>query len=202
MAQELQGLLDRIQEEGLKKATGEKDKILAAAQAEAAKILQAAEADAAAIRKKAEDDATAMEARAKAAISQASRDIILALKDDMQKRIAKIAKAGVDQAMTPEFMGQIILQMVKGYKGADNSGIELLVSKADLDGMVAACRGSLAADLKSNPVINVSQEISAGLKLSFSGEDVFFDFSDDSLTALICAYIGPRLAAMLDSDKN
>jgi len=202
MAQELQGLLDRIQEEGLKKATEEKDKILAAAKAEAADLVKTAEAQATSIRKKAEDDAVAMENRAKAAISQAARDIILALKDDMTKRVAKLTKADVARTMTPEFMGQIILEMVKGYKGADNAGIELLVSKSELDKMTEFCRGSLIADLKSNPVVNIGQNIGSGLKLSFAGEDVFFDFSDDALTSLICAYIGPRLAAMLDSDKN
>lgn len=200
MAQELQGLLDRIQEEGLKKANEEKDRIIAAAKAEATQLLQNAEAQAGSIRKKAEDDAVSMEARAKAAISQAARDIILALKDDMKKRIVKIVKSNVGQAMTPEFMGQIILEMVKNYKGSDNAGLEILVAKGELDKMMQLCGGSLAGELHRNPSINIGQDLDAGLKISFSGEDVFMDFSDDALSSLICAYIGPRLASMLDNN--
>ncbi|MDD3117611.1 MAG: hypothetical protein PHQ27_00380 [Victivallales bacterium] len=202
MAQELQGLLDRIQEEGLKKATEEKEKILAAAKTEAEGQVKAAENEAAVARKKAAEDAMALEERAKAAINQAARDIILALKEDLKKRLAKTVKADIAQTMTPEFMGQVILQMVHNYKGAGSAGLELLVAKNDLDRMTELCRGSLAADLRADPVIRIGQEIGSGLKIGFSGEDVFFDFSDEALSELICSYIGPRLAAVLDSDRN
>ncbi|MBN2643538.1 MAG: hypothetical protein JXR78_17940 [Victivallales bacterium] len=198
MAQELQGLLERIQEEGVKKADGEKERIISEAKAEAAKILNNAKTEAANITKKAEDDATALEARAKAAIQQASRDIILTLKDDLKKRLEKIIKTSLAETMTADFMGKIILAMVKDQKPS----LELCVSAQDADKMAQLCQSGIAADLKKNPEISIGNDFSAGLKIGFEGDDVFFDFTDDALADLICSFIGPRLAALLEPGKD
>jgi regulator of protease activity HflC (stomatin/prohibitin superfamily) len=45
MAEELQSLLEKIQNDGIKKAEAERDEIIAQAQAEAAKIIKEAEYD-------------------------------------------------------------------------------------------------------------------------------------------------------------
>jgi hypothetical protein len=40
------------------------------------------------------------------------------------------------------------------------------------------------------------------LKIGFKGSDVFFDFSDDAISDLICQFIGPKLTAMLNPEKS
>ena len=57
MAEELQSLLEKIQNDGIKKAEAERDAIIAQAQAEAADIIKAAEEKAKALRDAAEADA-------------------------------------------------------------------------------------------------------------------------------------------------
>ncbi len=199
MAQELQGLLERIQEEGIKKADGEKERIVSEAKAEAEKILKEAKEEAVNITKKAEEGAAALEARAKAAIQQASRDIILTLKDDLKTRLEKVVKSAAEDTLSPEFMGKMILEMVKNYKGESDAKMELLVGKDDLDKMTGSCLAAISADLKQNPEIAVGDDIGAGLKVGFEGQDLFLDFTDDALTDLICSFIGPRLATLLNS---
>jgi len=195
MAQELQGLLDRIQLEGLKKADSAKEQIITAAQSEADRIRKQAQADADAMIKKAQDDAAGIQARAQAAIQQAARDIILSFKEDLKNRLERLVKGATGETLTPAFLGQIILAVAKG-QSADTS-IETLVSKNDLDKLAELVRSSLTAELRKSPVINLGQDIGAGLKLNFNGSDVYFDFTDEAITELICSYIGPRLAALL-----
>ena len=69
MSEELQGLLNKIQAEGLEKAENERARLVAEAKAQADKIRKDAETDAAASRKKAED-----------ALKQAARDVVISLK--------------------------------------------------------------------------------------------------------------------------
>ena len=73
MAEELQGLLDRIHQEGIKKADDEKNTIIQAAKTQAEEIVNAAKQEAAEIRKQSETDAANNEARGKSAVSQAAR---------------------------------------------------------------------------------------------------------------------------------
>lgn len=201
MAEDIQGLLQKIHEEGLKKADAEKEKIVADAKAQADSILKKAREEADSIVKKAEEEASGSEARAKAAIKQAARDIILTLKDDLMKRLDKVMKGAVDQAMTAELMGKILLEMVRNYKekniGADPE-LDILLNAKDLASLEGALKSSLAAELRKNPVISAGSDFGSGLKIGFKGSDVFFDFSDDALTEIISHYIGPRVAAMLN----
>ena len=200
MAEELQGLLDRIQNEGIAKAEAEKTKIVDDAKAEAAKIVAAAKAEAASIVKKANEEAEISVAKGNDAIKQAARDVLIALRADIEARLKVLVSESVGDAMTPETMSRIILEMVKAYSVKNPSGdatVELLLSQKDADAMTALFKGSLLAQLKADPVIRISSDVSAGLQIGFKGTDVFLDFSDEALADVICAYVGPKLAAAL-----
>lgn len=202
MAEELQGLLNRIHEEGVKKADSEKEKIISEAKAKAQKIVEDAKKEAESLRKKAEEDASGSEARAKSAIQQAARDIILSLKEDLLERLNKVTKEAAGDAMTPDVMGGIILEMVKAGQAKGSSeepALDVLVNPKDLEKMESLLKGSLLKDLKETPEISAGKDFSAGLKIGFKGNDVFFDFSDETLAELICQFIGPKLAEMLNN---
>jgi hypothetical protein len=98
-------------------------------------------------------------------------------------------------------MGKLVLEMEKNFLIAENSdsvGIDVLLSKKDLDEMEKLFKGSLGKNLKEIPDISLGHDFTAGIKIGFKGNDLFFDFSDDALAEMICAYIGPRLAAIIN----
>lgn len=205
MAEELQSLLDRIQHDGVQKATREKEQILEQASQEAAGLVRQAEAKAAELRKQAENDAKLTEQRAQAAIRQAARDILLALREDLQDRLRQIVRACAGDAMTPELMGQFVLAMQKAFlerKDAGDPTLEVLLNAKDKDRLEALCRGALAKELKAQPRLTLGHDLGAGLKLASKGSDLYFDFTDEALADLVCNYVGPRLAAILRDEKE
>jgi len=200
MAEELQNLLEKIQEEGVKKADSEKSKIISEAKAEAEKIIADAKKKSEDIVKKSEEDAKRNEERAANTIQQASRDIVIALNAELQDRLKNVVKECIGEAMTPEMMGKLILEMQKNYiekTGVAEPSIEILLNEKDCDSMEKFIKASLLANLKSNPDISIGHDFTSGLKIGFKGNDLFFDFSDDALAEMICAYVGPRLAAII-----
>jgi len=200
MAEELQNLLEKIQEEGVKKADSEKSKILSEAKSEAEKIIADAEKRAEDLIEKSEEDAKRNEERAANTIKQASRDIVIALNSELQDRLKNVVKECVGESMTPEMMGKLILAMQKNYiekTGISEPGIEVLLNEKDREVMEKFIKSSLLSDLKSNPEISIGHDFTSGLKIGFKGNDLFFDFSDDALAEMICAYVGPRLAAII-----
>ena len=130
MAEELQGLLNRIQEDGLQKSEAQKAKIIADAQAKASAVTAEAEAEAARIVKEAEASAKALESKSVEAIRQASRDIVIALKSELQERLREVVRSCIGEAMTPEVMAGLINEMSRAYANSGADRIELLLPEA------------------------------------------------------------------------
>ena len=200
MPEELQSLLEKIQEDGVKKADSEKERILAEAKTEADKITTDATEKAKEIVKKAEEKAKNDVERAENSIKQAARDISLALNAELRERLTGVAKECVGNAMTPEFMGEIILKMQEGFlsKSAGDPDLEVLLNKNDLEKMESLMKGAMFKDLKKKPDFSMGHDFDTGLKIGFKGDDLFFDFSDEVIAGLICAYVGPKLAAIIE----
>lgn len=203
MAEELQSLLEKINEEGVKKADAAREEIIATAKKKAEQIIADAKKKAQDLQKNAEADAKRNEERAADTIRQVARDIILALKDELQNRLKTVAKECIGEAMTPELMGKLILEMEKSFlDGKKGEGVEVLLGKKDLASMTKLLKGALGKNLKADPEVSLGRDFTAGLKIGLKGNDLFFDFSDDALAEMICMYVGPRLAAILNEDKK
>ena len=115
MAEDVQGLLEKIHNEGIAKAQQEKDVILGAAKKEAARIVAEAQAMAENLKHQAELEAEAGQEKAHAAIRQAARDTVIALKADLLAKLNTAVHACIGEAMSPETMKQIILKMADAY---------------------------------------------------------------------------------------
>ena len=206
MAEELQNLLDKIHNEGIKKAEAERDAMLADARKQADELVRKAREEADAVRKQAELDREALEKRAESAVKQAARDIILALKEELKRRLAAIVKSNVDSALTPEFMAKLIGEIVSGVKRdpeqAAGAAINIMVAPAHLTELEKALRASLAADLAASTELFPNQAAGRGFKISTSGNQVFFDFSDAALTEMISAYAGSRVGAIIGEKRD
>ena len=200
MAEKLQGLLEKIKTEGLEKAEVEKQKILNEAEKEAKKIIDKANNEAEATRKKAEKDAGKFKKLADSAVKQAARDIMLKLKSELEKRLENIVHDLSSKSMTPEFMGEIIKEMASAFSKDDSASdlkLELLVAPKDCEKLIVLLRGSLAKTFAETPEVFSENDIGGGLKIGFKGSDVFFDFTDDAIADLVCAYVTPKLAELL-----
>jgi V/A-type H+-transporting ATPase subunit E len=205
MPEELQSLLEKINEEGVKKAEETKNKIISDAGLEAEKIISDAKTKADEIVRKAQIDADTVKSRGEAAVRQAVRDIVITLQGEILNRFKSVVKEATADAMTPDLMGKIIIEMVKNYNLKNPSGeadIELILAQKDIDSMEKLFKTSLVNSLKKNPYISFGQNFAAGVKISFKGDDVFFDFSDEAISDMICAYVGPRLAAVINPEKK
>lgn len=202
MAEDLQSLLAKIQEQGLDKANAERAAIIKKAEQDAADITAKAKAAADAMRRAAEEECASLTKRAESAVKQAARDIVLKLNVELKERLNAILQENTADAMTPELMGKIINEMAAAYikDGKQEAKLEVLVSPKSLEEMNAALRGSLKDSFVKQPTLFADMELGGGLKVSVSGNDVFYDFSDDAITDIVAAYIGPRLAAIVKAE--
>ena len=199
MAEDVQGLLDKIHNDGIAKAEQEKEAIIAAAKEEAARIVAEAKEQAENLKKSAQTEAQAGQDKANDAIRQAARDAVIALKADLLAKLNAVVHSCIGDAMTPEVMKQIILTMAQSYAKDANAGesLDVLISKQEQDQTQAFLKEQLLKELKATPVIELTTDFNSGLQISFRDSDVYFDFSDDALAEVICRFVGPKLTAVI-----
>ncbi len=197
MPEELQSLLDKINEEGVKKAEARAAEIIANARKEAKAIQLKAEQDAAAAVKTAGEQADALRKRAESAVRQAARDIILELQQELEKRLNRAVANAADQALTPEFMAGLIRELAAKFAAAPGSRLSVLAAVKDAAALDKALAGALVNSFHGAPQVLGSSEISGGMEVSFKEGKVYFDFTSEAVTELVAAYIGPRLAKLL-----
>ena len=161
--------------------------------------MAAAKEEAETLMRNARSEAEADQRKASETIRQAARDTVIALKTDLLARLNAVVKNCIGEAMTPEVMEQIILKMAEAYgKSADAAdSLEILLPKKEQEQAEAFLKGRLLAELKANPEISLTNEFNSGLQISFRGTDVYFDFSDDALSEVICRFVGPKLTAVI-----
>lgn len=198
MAEDIQGLLNRIQAEGIEKAEAQKQQILSEAKRQAEEIISKAKAEAAEIIRNAETEAEISENKGKASVKQAARDVLLSLQADLDQRLKSLVQASLGEALTPEVLGKIVLKMAEKYlDGATDDQLEILLSPADAEALEAGLKAGVLSELKNKPEIKLSNAVASGLKIGIKGSDLYFDFSNDALTEVICNYAGPKLAAAI-----
>lgn len=193
MAEDLQGLLDRIQKDGLDKAQAQSDKIVADAKAQAEKIIADAKTESETLLKKASADAAQLLASAKAELRHDKRDVLIELDQEIKARLERLVRGTVSKALTPDLMADIIRKMVASYADKKVTDLELLLPKNESDALISELKSALKADFQANP----DASFAAGLKIGFRSSDELDDFSEQALTEVICEFAGPKLAAIL-----
>ena len=176
MAEELQGILDKINAEGIQKAEAAKAEILSAARQEAEALTQ----------------------RAESAISQAARDVILSLRSELESRINRAVFGCVSAALTPEFMAELIRNLADKFADSPDDRLTVLCAVRDEAELSRLLRGALADSLKNEPRIFGNFEINGGMEVSFRNGEFYFDFTNQAIAELISGYVGPMLGRLVE----
>ncbi|MDD3886581.1 MAG: V-type ATP synthase subunit E family protein [Victivallaceae bacterium] len=197
MSEELQSLLERINEEGVKKADAEAARIVSEARAQADKLLSDAKAQAEKTVAAAKADGEALAARSEAAVRQAARDIILELQSELKKRMDRAVANASAAALTPEFMAGLVKELAAKFAADPDAQISARTAVKDADALDKMLAASLAGSFKKQPRIFADSTIKGGLEVSFRDGAVYYDFTEEAITGLVGEYVGPRLAALL-----
>ena len=93
----------------------------------------------------------------------------------------------------------IIAAVCTAFLQADGqqTDLQLLVPAAQLEQLDSAVKARLADGFRERCEFSPSRMLKKGFKLTFKGQDVVYDFSDEALTAALSEHLSPKLAAIL-----
>lgn len=199
MSENLKGLLEKINQEGIKSAEEKARVIEDKAGKDAEKILGDARKLADEIIRKAKAEAEKTKASANLSVKQASRDLLLGLKEDIRKTLNKIIAGEINQALSNEEIAGILADLIDKYveKNGKANDIKVLVKKEDLEKIKNTFVSKLKDKVKAGVEFRPSQNINAGFSISFDKGKSYFDFSDEGLLEALSAYLNPELAKLI-----
>ncbi len=199
MSEKLKGLLEKINEEGVKQAEEKARAIEDKAKKDAEKILKDAKVRAQKIVDQANKDAEKITEHTEIALKQASRDLVLSLKDEIRKILNKIISDDTREVMSGKAMAVILGNLIEGYieRKGESSNIAVLLKKEDLGKLKKTSIAKLRKRLKEGIEFRPSPNINAGFSISFDKGKSFFDFTDEGLREALCVYLNPELSRLL-----
>ncbi|MFO7820996.1 MAG: hypothetical protein R6V56_02900 [Lentisphaeria bacterium] len=199
MAEELQALLDKINEQGIQKADEDRKQRLEKAEEEARKLIADAKDEADKIVSDAQKQADLLTEKGRDSLRQAARDTILSLRERLQDQIADLAEQAIAEDINPEALADFIADMVEEHSNekSQTADIEIQIPDKDVDAIRKHLMARLGATFKDKCELTPLPEMEGGFKLSVQEGDVYYDFSDKALAEVLCTFLNPKLSEIV-----
>ena len=194
---QLSDLIEKIKKDGIESAQAESAKLKSEAEAEAKKIISDAKREADAIVAKAGEDAKRSEASGVAALEQASRNLILAFKGEIQGFLDKLVADSVASSYSADVIKNILPDLIKNWAVKDTDSLSVLLSEGDLAQLDSAFKAQLVSALKGGVELKPQKAGGGGFRIVEKDGSAFYDFSAQSVANIISAYVNPKLAEIL-----
>ena len=193
IAENVQQLIDKLHDEGVKAAKAEALEIVEKAKSEANRIRNAAREEAEAIKSSAHQVIEEEKEAAHKAFAIASRDAVLLLKSQLFAQFEQHLKEMISREFTDEkFLYELILKISESALSEKEEDMQLLIGEIDETGQK---RDDLIASLATQLAkkgIRLGKGGDRGIKILLEGENLQIDLSDKALSQLIAELIMPR----------
>jgi len=191
----LDNLIAKLKEEGVEGAQKAADAILAKAKADAEALTEKAKKTAELREKEAEVKAAQFQRNAELAVKQAGRDAELLLKEQITALFDRVFKHEVGEVMDAEFLKGLILEIVQSWGKAE--GVEVEVNEARVKKLEAVLMDGVKKEIEAGVTLKPSTDLAAGFRIGVKDEDLYYDFSDDSIAELLRAFLNHRINSIM-----
>lgn len=199
---QLQELIDKIKKDGIEKSSADAVRAKAEAEAEARRIVDAAKKEAEGIVAKAKADAERFEKSGAAALQQASRNLVLAFKAEIDSLLESVIRRETAGAYSDEALKAAIPEVLKAWSSKGSDSLDLLLPADALSRLEAYFNDKLKAELKKGVTLKGERSLGAGFKIAAKDGSAYYDFSSESVADLLSSYLNPRLAEILKASAK
>lgn len=194
---QVQELIDKIKKDGINAASSEASKIRAEAESEAKRVLESAKKEAEDIinrgKQNAERDANA----GNAALRQASRNLILAFKDEVSSILSKIINDNVSANYGDDVLKAALPELLKSWAAKGGDDLAVILPENELSRLGGFFREKLAKELSAGAEIRQDRKLTSGFRISNKEGSSYYDFSAEAVARLLSSYLNPKLSDLV-----
>ncbi len=137
------------------------------------------------------------EAGGRAALAQASRDMLISLRKEIAAMLDKIVASHVHKALEHGELANIILALVREHGKEAEADIVVTMKKDDLDKLGRGFLVELRDEMKKGITLGSSDDIQGGFMISYDSGKSYYDFTDKAIAKYISYGLRPKLAEIL-----
>ncbi len=197
----LDSLIKRLQDEGIKKAETLAEGIISKAEERASLILKQAEQEAEGMMEKAKDEIAQRERTFRKNLEQAARDVMIGVKrsimDTFHALLQQECKVILSETTTFETLFPAIFEGLNRGKETAVGEFEIWVNNEDRDAIFSFLLTAFKEKMKTGIDVKTRPDIGSGFKIWVKDEHIYYDLTDEGVTALISEYINPELESLL-----
>jgi len=195
MEVQVQELIDKIKNDGVKTANNEANRIKADAETEARRIVDSAKKEAADIISHSKREAEQTEKAGTAALQQASRNLILAFRDEIQVLLDKIVNEKVSAGYDEDVVKSALPEILKNWTASDS--LSVILPENLLAKIQAFFTDKLKNELGKGVELKANRKLSNGFHITSKDGSVYYDFSSEAVAGLLSSYLNPKLTGLL-----
>jgi V/A-type H+-transporting ATPase subunit E len=200
MSVQLGTIIERIKKEGVEEAQLASQKLIEEATAKSDRIVEEAKRESDRMLREAEKKSLALQKSGEIALQQAARDAVLQLKGQIQTLFDRVLKRTISEALTPEFVRNIILILVNQW--VKQAGAEIILNNKDRRQIENLLFLGIHDKLKKTLTLDGSPDIEHGFRIGLKGESVTYDFTDESISQILKKYLKPRIREILEKSNG
>ena len=189
-------LIEKIRQEGVETAKQNANEIVANAKKDAAALLDKAKKDAENLIQDAKKQTETFQKNAELAIQQAARDSELLVKTRLNTLFDQVFKSEVGATLKPDFLQNLIQNIVDQWGKGDDA--EVMVSEADQKSLETLLKKGVQSKAQDGIVLKISDDITKGFRIGVKGEDIYYDFADETIAQMLKSFLNPRLKEILE----
>jgi len=194
---QVQELIDKIKKDGVKAATDEANKIKADAENEARRIIETARKEADDMISRGKQDVERSEKAGTAALQQASRNLILAFKDEVQTLLNKIISANVGSNYNEDVLKAALPDLLKAWAEKGGGNLAVILPEDQLSKLQGFFNDKLKNELSKGIELKSNRKLPSGFRISNKEGSVYYDFTSEAVAGLLSSYLNPKLAELL-----
>ena len=199
---QVQELINKIKKDGIESASQEAAQLKQEAEAEARQIVEAARKEAAEIVANGKLDAERSEKAGIAALEQASRNLILVFKAEIQTLLDKVVARELEETYSSEVLKAVLPDLLKAWSTQGTDSLAVLLPEDALGKLQAFFKEKLAAELKKGLELRSDRNLTGGFRIANKDGSAYYDFSTDSVAEMLCAYLNPHVAEILKTSAK
>jgi V/A-type H+-transporting ATPase subunit E len=199
---QVQELIDKIKRDGIESASEEAVRLKREAEAEARQIVESAKKEAEDIISRGKQDAGRSEKAGIAALEQASRNLVLAFKGEIQALLDKLISQQLGASYGDDVLKAVLPDLLKTWAAKGEDELALLLPQGELDKLRGFFQEKLTAELKKGVELKSDRSLSGGFRIANRDGSAYYDFSAESVAELLSAYLNPRLAEILKTSSK
>ena len=199
MAEQLENLLQKIQDEAVTKADETAKQKMSEAEKKASEIITEAEKKAESIVNNAEKKAELFVVNGKKSLEQAARDVLIYLRKSIDNQFEALVRDSVSEIVPIEVVQEILIKLATEArtKGTSAEGIRIFLSPNEYESLTAFYIKRFHEAVKKGAEFHPMPEIKAGFRICLRDKDLEYDYSDNVIVEMLSNLINPALDEIL-----